>query len=779
MSTLIELNDDQSAALAAIKTWFSDPNSRTLRVGGYAGTGKTTLISAVMRELVDVHIVVCAFTGKAVSVLKSKGITDALTMHRLIYIPVTACSACGLEPIDGGASRPTICPRCQSTKLKVTFIKTHIIQADLVIVDESSMLTARLVADVESLAPKVLYFGDHGQLEPIGDDPGIMRNPDIRLERIHRQAEGSGTLRLAHLLRENHHPATWEPTADAEVRKGDLRGIRMSQYDVVLCGYNYTRVAVNRRIRAERGFAGVPQLGERLICLQNDKNIGIYNGQLVCVTKRDKGATSDLIVLDFVDELGERWAKVPVLLSQFNSDTRPEGRNPGIGVFDYGYAMTVHKCVSGDTLVQTAHGWQRIDSVVAKRGHVATMDGSLHKYSAFIERPEAEMLTLKCEGGYQIRVTPDHRMRVYNKEHDDWRAQEAGKVQPGTWLRLRLGQITGLNPEPASLPPVPPGDVRARLISTPAHIGVELAEFFGLMVGDGTRFRAGIRLAKRHNDVVERFAFLGERIFGLTPHLFSIDGTPAAEFHSTILSDWLRQIGGMEPRDKHIPASVYSGTMDIRSAFLRGLFEDGAVSVKGDYVDHIAFMNISHDIVRTVQTFLLEFGIISTIRTDQRLAKLYIYGDSISLFRDAIGFVAKMKNDRLRGRCGRTTRRRIPIDYKKLRGSARNNARARGYISRDVAGSLGFSDKLAFHYVRVESIEVGRAKSYCLTVPSTGSFLQNRFDGLNSQGSEWPKVAVLEQISSSWTAARWRYTAVTRASESVHYYLSKKKSRTQ
>jgi len=765
-------SEDQQSAFDSVMQWFQDPESKTMTLGGYAGTGKTTIIGAILSALTRKRTAVCAFTGKAVSVLKRKGI-DAQTLHSLMYVPVTTCVHC-----DAEVTKNAYCWRCGFEDQKTKWSRVLLLDLDLVIVDEASMLDVRLVKDLEALAAKILYVGDHGQLEPIGDDPGIMRSPEIRLERIHRQSEGSSIIHFAHEMRMGTHPATWEPTDDVTVHiVRSLNGVRMADYDAILCGYNKTRVAVNRRVRKELGYAGMPSNGERLICLQNDNDLGVFNGMVVHLTSVRRGAMDDVIVVNFEDDLGQRWTKVPVSLEQFDNPVRNDGRSRGIGIFDFGWAMTVHKCVSGDTLIQTSNGWQRIDALAGKLGHVATMDGTLQEYSDFIERPESEMLTLKCEGGYQICVTPDHRMRVYDEKDSRWITQESGSIKPGMWLRLRLGEVAGTHPEPAILPPTPQGDVRARPISTPAQIDVEMAEFLGLMVGDGTLFRRGVRLAKRHSDVVDRFTFLGERLFGLTPRLCLHMGINAAEFHSTILSDWLRQVGGMDPCEKSIPAPIYSGPTVIRASFLRGLFEDATVNVKGDYVDHIEFTNVSHELVRTVQTFLLEFGIVSTINTDHRQAKLYIYSDSIGLFRDSIGFVAKTKNDRLHGRCSRPTRRRIPFDYKLLRGASRNNARSRGYISRAVAEDLGLTAELEFHYVRVESIEVGRSKSYCLTVPSTGSFLQNRFDGLNSQGSEWEKVAVIEQISESWNPARWRYTAATRASKQLHYYISSKRSR--
>jgi hypothetical protein len=113
----------------------------------------------------------------------------------------------------------------------------------------------------------------------------------------------------------------------------------------------------------------------------------------------------------------------------------------------------------------------------------------------------------------------------------------------------------------------------------------------------------------------------------------------------------------------------------------------------------------------------------------------------------------------------------MPFDYRRLHGSLRVNTKSRGYISRATAEDLGLQDELQFHYVRVTKIEQTAGKSYCLTVPSIGSFLQNRFDGLNSQGSEWDHVLVIDEGSCFRDdAARWRYTAATRAAKRLTWY---------
>lgn len=363
----MELSEDQRRAVSCVLAWLKDPEP-TMSLGGYAGTGKTTVIGQILSALGRDNVAVCAFTGKAASVLRAKDV-DACTMHRLIYQPQTYCEKCEIVVDDEDDAG---CPKCAaemaetnvvedpSAHLIVRFSRVPLIEAKLVIVDEASMLNQALVHDIESFGVKILYVGDHGQLEPIGDDPGIMADPTIRLEQIHRQAEGSSVIQFAHLVRNGAHPATWTKGGDVEVRMG-LERADIASYDAILCGYNRTRVAVNNRVREVRGFSGIPGDGERLICLQNDSELGMFNGMLATV-KRLRESSEDFLVLDLEDDAGNLYLKVPVLRSQFGQPQRPDRRVRGLGVFDFGYAMTVHKAQGSEwprvaVLEQIAPTW--------------------------------------------------------------------------------------------------------------------------------------------------------------------------------------------------------------------------------------------------------------------------------------------------------------------------------------------------------------------------------------------------------------------------------------
>ena len=155
----------QDAALQAIAAWRRDGGSQVFRLFGYAGTGKTTLARRIAED-VDGTVVYGAFTGKAASVMRQKGCYDAATIHSLIYRTK--------EAEEGG---PTFTLNRSGPAAK----------ADLIIIDECSMVDSDLGNDLLSFERPVLVLGDPAQLPPVrGGGFFTEAEPDVMLTEVHR-----------------------------------------------------------------------------------------------------------------------------------------------------------------------------------------------------------------------------------------------------------------------------------------------------------------------------------------------------------------------------------------------------------------------------------------------------------------------------------------------------------------------------------------------------------------------------------------------------------------
>jgi exodeoxyribonuclease V len=348
----ITFSPDQEAAVHQVVAAAKEEDIVSL--GGFAGTGKSTLIPFIADALGDIgSTAFCCFTGVATSVLKGKlaayGINEddvghVGTIHSLMYQPIMD----GIGVLTGFSKRGSLYP------IKRIFV------------DEASMVGARILDDLMSYGLPIILVGDHGQLEPI-QDRSVMEQPDIVLEKIHRQAESSPILRLSQEIRQKGNIPrdfiTGRNVRWASGPNGDVvQFISASEFGAVakeahtrlgrdfgiLVHSNETRTGLNRKV-----FGGnVPRVGDYLICLKN--NPPLYNGMRgVVETVEDAGDYHLKMCVAFPD--AEFSVTSLFNKMQFNRtqtygtmyDLQQDGYprrfdSPGL-VFDFGLALTVHK----------------------------------------------------------------------------------------------------------------------------------------------------------------------------------------------------------------------------------------------------------------------------------------------------------------------------------------------------------------------------------------------------------------------------------------------------
>ncbi|MBK3397514.1 MULTISPECIES: AAA family ATPase [Methylobacterium] len=323
------LGAQQEAALKAVSDWLKRGSPQVFRLFGFAGTGKTTLAKRLAED-VDGGVLFCAYTGKAASVMRARGCLDASTIHSLIYRT--------REDTEGGPA--------------FTLNRTGpVSKAALVVIDECSMVDGDLGNDLLSFDTPVLVLGDPAQLPPVkGGGFFTEAEPDVMLTEVHRQAADNPIVRLAMTVREGGRLefGTYGDSRVIPRRAIDPQTVLAA--DQVLVGMNRTRRLYNGRIRELIGHVDpMPAVGEKLVCLRNDRTKGLLNGSTWTVQALRAAPRPDLVRLDVVPEDDPAVRRKPqdirVLRSVIagSDEEVPAILRRETEEFTYGYALTVHK----------------------------------------------------------------------------------------------------------------------------------------------------------------------------------------------------------------------------------------------------------------------------------------------------------------------------------------------------------------------------------------------------------------------------------------------------
>ncbi len=321
----MNLTQEQKNVITGILDGFKS-GMPVIKFGGLAGVGKTTVIKHLHHFLQDWSI--CAFTGKAANVLRRKGLSEASTIHSLIYEP--------LKNPDGSL----IVDKYGNP----IFVLAESLACGGIIVDEASMVSKEIYTDLLSFGLPVLFVGDHGQLEPIGSDFNIMKKPDFVLEKIHRNA--GEIAHFAQHIRNGFAARSFNGGKHVRfVTPSQAKGL-YSKVDQIVCAYNKSRVEINIATRVQlwgEDYTPLPLVGDKIMCLRNHKQAGLFNGMQGIVKKIYPKPKNKMIFVS--DEIEHEVLYDP---SQFNKEKYDfSGDRSDPHPFDYCNGSTCHK-LQGD-----------------------------------------------------------------------------------------------------------------------------------------------------------------------------------------------------------------------------------------------------------------------------------------------------------------------------------------------------------------------------------------------------------------------------------------------
>lgn len=313
-------------------------------IAGYAGTGKSTLVSHIVDALNISPDDVCyvAFTGKASLVLREKGCENSMTAHKLLYH--------SKEKPDGTFEHK---PR---KYLEVGY--------RLIVVDEVSMIPIDMWELLLSHGVHVIALGDPGQLPPIDGESELLSHPHVFLDEVVRQAQDSEIIRLSMDIREGVSLKPYKGNEVIIISKSQLNDFYYSGADQIIAAKNITRNDINwicRKIKYGNDVPKYPLAGEKAICLKNywqvlsDSGDPLINGMIGELSninfRHNVFKYDDMMNANFTigdknkfNQLFMDYKLFAESKQTINSDNWTEFRGmvkPML--FDYAYCITCHK----------------------------------------------------------------------------------------------------------------------------------------------------------------------------------------------------------------------------------------------------------------------------------------------------------------------------------------------------------------------------------------------------------------------------------------------------
>ena len=262
--------DDQSDALKKIAGYICDNNNDVIfLMTGYAGTGKTSIISSVVKtlDLLRMRAVLLAPTGRAAKVLASYSGRQAFTVHKKIYRQKSSKDGLGSFSLDRNLHKDTF------------FIVDEASMVSNSSVDSSLFGSGKLLDDLieyvySGTDCKLILVGDTAQLPPVGSvlspalDPASLGGYGFgliscELRQVVRQSETSGVLMNATRVRlQVAETNLVHPSIDCINYKDTIRITGEELIDEIssaygTCGMEGTIIVVNSNKQANRYNQGI------------------------------------------------------------------------------------------------------------------------------------------------------------------------------------------------------------------------------------------------------------------------------------------------------------------------------------------------------------------------------------------------------------------------------------------------------------------------------------------------------------------------------------------
>lgn len=325
------------------------------------------------------------------------------------------------------------------------------------------------------------------------------------------------------------------------------------------------------------------------------------------------------------------------------------------------------KCVTKDTLLLTNNGVKEIgaffdyqnDGIETIRDleiGIVNYCGENEKTTRGIYSGRKPTIRIKTEEGFSIEGTYVHPLLVMDVD-GVVKFKKLKDIKDGDYVCIRRGDNVwgnNLDIDVSSeisewLSSRTDNENRClKIRELPKVLTEDIAYFVGLLIGDGSIVRQNlISFSNVDQDVIERFFDIAHTVFGVN----HIRQSNKSDYH--IYDIFLRkyfEFIGLEYDGSHkkkIPNCILSAPKNIVKKTLQGLFDTDGCGEKST----ITYSSVSLDLIRQMQTLLLNFGVVSSTKSKEdkygnHSYLLSIYGENAEIFNREIGFLCEKKRIR-------------------------------------------------------------------------------------------------------------------------------------
>lgn len=277
-------------------------------------------------------------------------------------------------------------------------------------------------------------------------------------------------------------------------------------------------------------------------------------------------------------------------------------------------------CVTGETMILTEHGYERIDVLCAgaplgrskpiKPIRIATRDG-LREVADLYRGGRQPVKKVTTELGFAVRANDSHDMPVVR----------AGKIEMVKVSDMKVGDLcvlkfgSSVHGDLTALPPMNQfGETSYKPLSLPATLTPEIARLLGYYVSEGysvksnMTFYTSFGFGRQDDDMIRDVEHCLRAVAGSRVRSAEDERSYRLYVTSKDLYDWWRWLRcGTSSADKQIPPCVLAAPWPIKREFLRAYFAgDGSVSKSSGAIKATSKSEL---LIRQLQGELINVGI--------------------------------------------------------------------------------------------------------------------------------------------------------------------------